>query len=330
NLRVTLVTLRRRLVTDESKYVVFGVGGPNIYYKKVGSPVKPEHVKQVVKHGGGHVMVWGYITPQGVGRLHLIEGTMNASKYVEILSTSFYRPLLKSRIRPSSIIFQHDNDPKHTARATKKWILDHRLKFVLARFFQQIGKNFGRYCRRSGTKFPRNILPNFMSQCPAVSASVKFVGSRSEVAYVMQNDCTKPDLVPAVSQCSTYRFLSFLSPERSQSNGGSRAIVNPPGVDKIELKYEGFSALETYKRVALIVIAPTLGVAPGDSDRFMSYCGRLMLPEIGQLVVCATVLFIAGGIAWKWRREEIEGLLELGSVTEEDLKRGGPVDFVVG
>jgi hypothetical protein len=101
--------------SDESKFLVFGVGGPDIYYKKVGDPVKPEHMKQLVKHGGGHVMVWGYIMPEGVGQLHLIDSTLTAAKYTEILSNKFYHPLLKSHTCPSSIIFQQDNNPKHTA-----------------------------------------------------------------------------------------------------------------------------------------------------------------------------------------------------------------------
>ncbi|KAG8724757.1 hypothetical protein FRC09_014822 [Ceratobasidium sp. 395] len=120
----------RVMFSDESKFFVFGAGGPDIYYKKVGAPAKPEHVKPVVKHGGGHVMVWEYITANGVGQLHVIDGTLTAVKYTEILSTEFFRPLLKSRTRPSSIIFQHDNDPKHTARLTKKWFLDRRVKVL--------------------------------------------------------------------------------------------------------------------------------------------------------------------------------------------------------
>ena len=38
-----------------------------------------------VKHGGGSVMVWGYISAANTGELQFIEGTMNANMYCDIL-----------------------------------------------------------------------------------------------------------------------------------------------------------------------------------------------------------------------------------------------------
>ena len=59
-------------------------------------------------------MVWGCMTAAGVGKLHFIEGIMITEKNQEILSTQMIpsaRRLLGRRF-----IFQHDNDPKHSAK----------------------------------------------------------------------------------------------------------------------------------------------------------------------------------------------------------------------
>jgi hypothetical protein len=42
-------------------------------------------VQPTVKHGEGHMMVWGCMTAQGVGKLFHIEGTLTAEGYCQIL-----------------------------------------------------------------------------------------------------------------------------------------------------------------------------------------------------------------------------------------------------
>ncbi len=38
-----------------------------------------------VKHGGGSVLMWGYMSAAGVGELHFIDGIMNSQMYCSIL-----------------------------------------------------------------------------------------------------------------------------------------------------------------------------------------------------------------------------------------------------
>jgi transposase len=118
------------IFSDESRFMVFDVLGPKIYWKKKGARPKPSDFLQVIKHGGGSVLVWGCITRLGVGRLHRITGNMNASKYVETLSDAYLTSLGMFGLRTQDAIFQHDNDPKHTSRRAKKWLLEHKVRVL--------------------------------------------------------------------------------------------------------------------------------------------------------------------------------------------------------
>ncbi len=52
-------------------------------------------------------MVWGCMSAAGTGELQLIEGTMNANMYCDILKQSMIPSL---RRLGSRAVFQHDND----------------------------------------------------------------------------------------------------------------------------------------------------------------------------------------------------------------------------
>jgi transposase len=116
--------------SDEKKFVVYGRTKTLLFWKKRRALAKPSDHIGSVKYGGGHIMVWGYITSEGVGELYLIEGTMNTSKYTEILDKAFLGSLAKFYTTPSDIIFQHDNDPKHTSRGTRKWLAQHEVQVL--------------------------------------------------------------------------------------------------------------------------------------------------------------------------------------------------------
>jgi len=80
-----------------------------------------------VKHGGGSVLVWGCMSSKGVGNLCFIDGIMNAAKYCEILEEHMI-PSLRALGRRT--LFQHDNDPKHAARATTAFLERKKVKVL--------------------------------------------------------------------------------------------------------------------------------------------------------------------------------------------------------
>jgi hypothetical protein len=62
------------------------------------------------------MMVWGCIEWNGVGVLSQVEGQMDAEQYVAILEQGLLQIMENSGIPEGDIIFQPDNDPKHTSR----------------------------------------------------------------------------------------------------------------------------------------------------------------------------------------------------------------------
>jgi len=74
-------------------------------------------------------MVWGCIGWNGVGILCEVEG-MNAEQYVSILEKCLLRSIEESDVDEEDIIFQQDNDPKHTSKLTTKWFEDHDINVL--------------------------------------------------------------------------------------------------------------------------------------------------------------------------------------------------------
>ena len=87
-----------------------------------------------VKGGGGSVMLWSAITYAGVGWICKIEGTINWYLYKQIfeedLELTINLTLNKLGLRRDQIIFQHDNDPKHTSNLVKEYLLDQHYEVI--------------------------------------------------------------------------------------------------------------------------------------------------------------------------------------------------------
>ncbi|GFW10482.1 transposable element Tcb2 transposase [Trichonephila clavipes] len=79
-------------------------------------------MRGTVKHGGGSIMVWGCMAATGVGNLVIIDGIMNQYSYLNILKNNLTQSASKLGLDGSST-FQQDNDPKHTARVVREWLL---------------------------------------------------------------------------------------------------------------------------------------------------------------------------------------------------------------
>ncbi len=90
-----------------------------------GEEYKDKCVSPTVKHGGESV--WGCMSAAGTAELQLIEGTMNANMYCDILKQSMIPSLRRLGRRA---VFQHDNDPKHTSKTTTALLKKLRVKVM--------------------------------------------------------------------------------------------------------------------------------------------------------------------------------------------------------
>ena len=89
----------------------------------------PKNTIPTIKHGGGNIMLWGCFSAKGIGQLHRIKGTMDWAMYRQILGENLL-PSARTLKMGRGWVFQHDNDPKHTAKATKEWLKNKHIKVL--------------------------------------------------------------------------------------------------------------------------------------------------------------------------------------------------------
>ena len=121
---------RRVVWSDESKFQIFGSDGRQYCWRKPGDPLRDAHVQPTVKYGGGCIMVWGCMTSKGIGYLTKINDGLDAELYQRILGDELEATLEWYDLAKNEVVFQHDNDPKHTARSTKQWLADHEINVL--------------------------------------------------------------------------------------------------------------------------------------------------------------------------------------------------------
>ena len=67
-------------------------------------------------------MIWGCMTAHGVGFMCKFEGKMDQHMYKQILEDDLLRTIEWHGMDIESVIFEHDNDPKHRARSVQEWL----------------------------------------------------------------------------------------------------------------------------------------------------------------------------------------------------------------
>ncbi len=107
------------LWSDESKFdILVGNHGRRVLRAKEEGELPACYQRSVQKPAS--LMVWGCISAYGMGSLHVLEGTMNAERYIKVLE----QHMLPSRGR----VFQQDNAKPHTAAITTAWLRSRRVR----------------------------------------------------------------------------------------------------------------------------------------------------------------------------------------------------------
>ena len=96
--------------------------------RRPGEEFLPDCLKKTVKFAT-KIMGWGAISVYGTSRLHIVEGTMNQAKYIEVLKSRLM-PQIREWYGEQPWIFQQDSAPCHNAKSVKTWCVQNNVKLL--------------------------------------------------------------------------------------------------------------------------------------------------------------------------------------------------------
>jgi hypothetical protein len=124
----TVADWKHVVFSDETKVNRFGSDGRSWSWYRDGESLQPRNVLSTSKNQGGKIMVWGCITSEGPGYLADIEGNMDQHLYRRILEGELRDTIAWYGLDEEEMIFQHDNDPKHTAKSISKYLAEQEFR----------------------------------------------------------------------------------------------------------------------------------------------------------------------------------------------------------
>ena len=118
------------LFSDEVRISIFGSDGVRYVRRRVGEANLPECTVPTMKHPVS-IMVWGCMSRNRVGRLQILDGIVNADKYINTV----LQPKLLSSVRDifgdgAPFTFQQDGAPCHTAKKCMQWFRTHNVSVL--------------------------------------------------------------------------------------------------------------------------------------------------------------------------------------------------------
>ncbi len=126
HLKWTVSKWKSVLWSDESKFdILVGNHGCGVLRAKEEGDLSTCYQRSVQKPAS--LMAWGCIRVYGMGSLHVLEGTVNAERYIKVLE----QHILPSRWR----VFQQDNEKPQTAAITTAWLHSRRVRVHAVRSF---------------------------------------------------------------------------------------------------------------------------------------------------------------------------------------------------
>ncbi len=121
HLKWTVSKWKSVLWSDESKFDIFvGNHGRRVLRAKEEKDLPACYQRSVQKPAS--LMVWGCISAHSMSSLHVLEGTVNAERYIKVLE----QHMLPSRW----CVFQQDNAKPHTAAITTAWLCSRRVRVL--------------------------------------------------------------------------------------------------------------------------------------------------------------------------------------------------------
>ncbi len=112
------------LWSDETKIELFGINSTRRVWRRRDAAYDPKNT--ILKHGGGNITLWGVFLLRGQDNCTASKGRWTGPCTIRARALKPARALKMGR----GWVFQHDNDPKHTAKATKEWLKKKHIKVL--------------------------------------------------------------------------------------------------------------------------------------------------------------------------------------------------------
>ncbi|KAK1788828.1 hypothetical protein P4O66_002638 [Electrophorus voltai] len=113
---------------DENKIELFGINSTRCVWRQRNAGYDPKNTIPTVKQRWKH-SAFGCFSATGTEILQGIEGLMNGAMYSRILNENLLASARTLKIG-RGWVFQHDNDPKHMAKATKECLKKDHIKIL--------------------------------------------------------------------------------------------------------------------------------------------------------------------------------------------------------
>ena len=150
-------------------------------------------------------MVWGCMTPQGVGYMCKMDGRMDAELYTSILQDDFLKTVEFYGLDRETIIFQQDNNPKHTSHKASNWFKQNHINVLkwpaqspdlnpIEHLWQQLKQQLNAYevppvdihelwdrVEMEWEKIPKEVCRNLIESMPRrIEAVIKAKGAQTK------------------------------------------------------------------------------------------------------------------------------------------------------
>ncbi len=114
------------LWSDETKIELFSINSTRHVWRRRNAAYDPKNTIPTVKDGGGNIMLWGVFLLRRQDSCTASKGRWKGPCTVRARALKPTRALKMV----SGWVFQHDNDPKCTAKATKEWLKKKHIKIL--------------------------------------------------------------------------------------------------------------------------------------------------------------------------------------------------------
>lgn len=98
------------------------------YVRKGAEPLSSAHMAQTVKHPP-KVMIWGCMSWKGFGSIHVVDGMMNSTQYINVMKTRLI-PQAAEWFGNAPFIFQQDSAPCHTSKVSKSFMANNGIQLL--------------------------------------------------------------------------------------------------------------------------------------------------------------------------------------------------------